>query len=585
MNLFKSTLMSMRWIGSVVLVFLRTRLWTTLSLIVTLTIGRFIGMLVFLLPLKIILLAGSDGVPRYFTAFIDSTDKNQWIMWLSIATVGAYFMSMVLDAIGKRLSEAGSTEVLQGANEIAVASRQREEAQGYYAGFSQVVSDVLLVLISYSILGLINPVLIGVLLGLCFLEYILTAAVLGFGNEHYPGAVQQMVRSNTAGYLKGLFSINFLAAFFVLLVPFLAGNGGNIILAIVAILLMRRTSSALTGGIWSAVRLTKQRFQIDPMIFRDRLVQKTEKTTTKDLRQFFGKKQREARARQHLTAYGLDSEKLISEWQDPAGSGIYTFRLHLDDPKGESRYLQEQVFPSARLHLLEHETYLFEHLSRDHLFAPKVYCRFGDGPFESQVCDYGLARGCGVQLWAGVCRRLMTHFWSFDPPRALVNAYNTSHPTLEGRLTPEYLQRVEVALDRSEQVRLYEELLFRLPGIRKLLAAVPVYVLNPDMNRAGVIKFGEDEFRVMMWGRWAIEHIGATLFKPLDGPVIAEMLQNVRARRSLPEDALTPEHVKLVNDCREFEREVNRGSYAQAVNRIKRIVGNTLVRSRYELSA
>ena len=579
MNLFRESLAAGRWVAAVTRAFFRVRPWTTLTLVLSITSGKIASLLAFFLPLKVILLAGSDGVPRYFRFFIEPADKMPWIIGLSAAAVGFYALSLIATAVSKRLAEAGSSEVLQGANEIAVASKQREEAQGYYRRFSGISANILLMMLTFGILGWINPPLLTLIVVLVLAEALFTGGVLAYGNPLSPGATQRMIRRNLDGYLTIFSSVNFLSGFFVILIPFLIGAGGNLLVAILSILLLRQGLGAVGDAVAATTNLWNRRAMVDPMVFRSRQIQKREKLVTRNLREVFGKKAREVRARSELVAAGHEVESINSEWRDSTIKGVYTFhlRLRMLESEKKAEHFQQQVFPRGQLHLLEHEEYLFKHISRVALHAPEVRARYSDGPFACQICEYGQGKAVDGDRWKGIDSELMTHMWAFKPPKSLIRAFNTSRPTLEGRLTPGYLERLDVALDRAAEQVVYDELLQKLSGIQAVLAAIPVYIYNPDMIRANVAMKADGTPQVMTWGRWAIEPIGAALPKSMQGKVLDSVVATIRERRSLGEEQLQPNHVRLASDCREFEREIAKGRYNRAIVSMRRVLKNPLV--------
>src|SRR5690554_3257621 len=151
MDLFCQTGKAVGWVAKINSVFFRIRPLTTLALMLSSTTLRFVQVLTTFLPLKVILLAGSDGIPAYFRFFIEPNLKNQWIVILAFGAVGFYILSLFLERCIRWLSEAGSLEVLQGANEIAVSSRSQTEASSYYAKFGGVLADALVVVIAMGL--------------------------------------------------------------------------------------------------------------------------------------------------------------------------------------------------------------------------------------------------------------------------------------------------------------------------------------------------------------------------------------------------------------------------------------------------
>ena len=578
MQLFRETASAVAWVVNVTRAFFGVRPWTSLALVCSITVGRIAALLAFFLPLKVILLAGSDGVPRYFRFFIDPDDKLAWIIGLSIGTVVFYALSLLMERLSSVLAEAGSTEVLQGANEIAVASREREEAQGYYARFCGIAANGLLVVLGFSVIGLISPVLASILAALVFAQYMATALIIERGDPLDPGRVLRMIRTNLSAYLTIFSSVNFLIGFFVLLVPFLLDAGGNLLLAILSILLMRQALGALSGGITTTSDLWAKQLEVDPMVFRDRQRQKRERPVTRNLRQVFEKKARQEMLGEHLEdRTGLVGE-VNSEWRDSTIKGVYTFRVTVRSTDGaDEQIYQQQVFPRSQIHLLEHEAFLFEHLSRDALPALPWRGRLREGPFDSQLVDLGMGRVCSQQDWRTVSHSLLEVLWRVVPPKTLSAAFNTSRPRLGGRLTTDLLERLEVALDLPAQRSAYESLLLALPRIQGLLNDIPTYVDNPDLVRGNVIAFGQDDYRISTWGQWTLEPIGAFLPKGMDAAMIDGLLARVYEHRGLHAESLQSAHVLLAHECRELEREIRKTLYGKALTRLPRILRNDAV--------
>ena len=575
MNLFRETGSAFAWVAQVLWAFCRVRLWTTFALICSITISRFAGLLAFFLPLKVILLAGSDGVPRYFRFFIDPDQRMEWIIGLSAAAVGFYVLSLIAESVSKKLSEMGSLDVLQGANELAVASRQREEARSYYRRFSGIAANLTLAAMAFLLLGWLQPGLTLVLLILILGQYLFTTAAVYYGNALEPGPLLRMIRGNLGGYLKIFVSMNFLAGFFALLVPFVLGTGGNLLLAILAILLLRQALGALSRMATVTTELWKSRKVIDPLVFRERQIEKVERPVVRNLREVFAKPAREASAMQALKAGGVELARLESDWEDSSIGNVYTFHLKAQQSSStEKRSYQQQVFSRSRLHLLEHEAYLFEYVDRSALSAPEMLVRFAEGPFECQIVDYGVGSACPAGEWKALVGDLFTRMWAFEPPAELLHAFSTSRPTLERRLSIDYLQRLELALDSPELVDDYETFLDRLPRIRDVLSRVPLYIHNPDLGRVRVALDHSGQPLVMTWGRWSIEPIGVALPDGLDEAVIDKILEKVAGARDLKPGELTSEHLMLAFEFRALERDIAASKYCSALKRIQTILGS-----------
>lgn len=579
MNLVAETKAVIGWLRTVIGAFMAIRPWTTLSLIQAITIKNFANLLASFLPLKVILLAGSDGVPRYFRFFIpEGADKIPWIIGLTAAAVAFFILGLVMEAIARRLAAAGSFEVLRGANELAVSSQHREEIGGYFSQFSEVAASVLVLAISLTLLAIVNLPVFFALLGLMLIEYMVTVGILAFGNPYDPGRVLQTLKDKPRNYLAFFSSINFLACFFVLLTPFLTGVGGNLILAILAILLMGQANGAVNGIIRPSLKLWRKRPGIDPLVFREQQSGSAEHPTLRDLRQVFDPQERVTLPVRQLALAGEKGRQLESEWLDPGVRGVYRFhlKLHRDEGDEDIRHFQQQAFAPRQLALLEHEEFLFEKLKRSAVRAPAVLARYPDGPFECQICEYGIGRALTADEFKPLASSLLGELWALSLPEDLQRAYRTSHPALEARLAPEFLERLAVSLDNAADTKTFEAFVDALPRIQDRLGVVPLYLHNPDLSASGLTLTEDGSPLVMSWIRWSLKPMGTYL--PAEGDERSEELlaEACKARQIEPAD-LSVDHLKLVHQCNHLVSAIDREHFRAALRCIDKVLDNPLI--------
>jgi len=577
MNLVTKTKVVAQWIYSIILTFMAVRPWTTFSMINAVAIKNFCTLLASFLPLKVILLAGSDGVPRYFSFFIpEGADKMPWIIGITITAVTFFILTLIMEALAQRLAKAGSFDVLRGANEMAVTSQQREEAGTYFSQFSEIAANGMILIVALTLLAIVNLAVFVSLTGLMIMEYLFTTTVLAFGNPYRPGRVLAMVQEKFWNYLNLLRSINFLICFLVLLTPFLTGEGGNLILAILALLLMNQASSAVADMAKSSYKLWRKKPKIDPLVFRDEHNHFVERPVTRELRQVFSPGIRSQNAQQRLESVGFRCQRLYSAWQDPPFRDAYCFHLHAETEhksgKLVEQHFQQQVFPIRQLKLLEHEEFLFSHLSRQAVNAPEIFARYSDGPFECQICAYGNGQSIKSAKWKQIAPDLYEQLWRLQLPEDLVAAFRTSHPTLEARLMPELLQRVEIALETAKDNRLYRDFIAALPELQEQIGRVPLCLHNPDLKAPNIVLQDNDKALIMTWVRWSLAPMGANLPPSSDRRWLEAMAQTANRRQRGKRPRFRPSHLELVNQCSELELLIKKERFNAALRTMNEIL-------------
>jgi hypothetical protein len=574
MHLPKETAAFFHWQYQVIKVFLRVRLGPTLGLITALGAAKITRLLAFMLPLKVVLLAGSGGVPRYFQFFVHPDDKTAWIIGLTGAAFVCYFATLALEAFSTRIAHDVSSDILQEAGVVSKLSNQTEDAQSYYEKFCQISAHLLFALTGLLALALFNTWLFTALVMLFVIQFIFSAWLVRGENDLHPGRFKAYVFEKLKNYLGILSSINFLAAFLVILVPFLISDKGNILVAIGSIIITRQMLGSLVATVSNANSLSKNRHRIDPLVFRDFYLEEPEAKEGQTLRNFFHKQAREHSVAEVLKSVVQTDAELEVKWEDSTLKGINTFVVEINDNAGvEARYYQMQVFPPNMFHQLENEEFLFRQIPKSCLNAPEVLVRFAEGPFECQICQYGEAKPMSLKEWNNAWPGLLQQTWACSPPKTLVKAYEASTPLLHKRLNQNLIKRLDIALDNTDELSILEQFSRKLPEIRQILMEMPIYIHNEDFQYKNIIPVKESQsYYIMSWRNWSIEPIGVWFPKNVKEDQLTGMLEHVRSFRSDIPKEFGYEHVMLASKCWQMERNIKRGAYKLALDVMQQIL-------------
>lgn len=571
MNLFSNQLSFWPWFLKVLYTFFKARPLATLTVIVTTSIAQITSLLSTLLPLKIILLAGSEGVPRYFAFFINPDEKASWIIILSIATVGAFIATSLFETISKKLSHSVSGEVLETANEITVFSNQEKKASSYYSRFCSVVSSFIFILLSFLALRFVNFPLFIFLLSAILIQFLTTSLIVSGDDGVNCGRLKGVVVEKLNDYLGSLKLVNFLIGFFVILYPFLFGQGYNILFAILSMVLLRQSLNMLNSFVGDSVSLAKARHRVNTLVFRHFQLEQKERSVSAAVRDLFSNAQRESLAKQYLDNYDYSLTK--TEWVDSEVPGAKVFKICLSGNEVKDKYFLCQVFPAGKVAKITNEAFLFEHVSRSKIMAPAVVSRFSVGPFECQVYDYGCGEPIPDEKWSECEQALLANLWACQPSVSLVEAYAASHPTLDKLLKEEFVSRVAVAVDTERESEILKEFVEVMPFYLKYLSRLPVYIYNPDVRQGNVvISENEKDFLIITWARWKILPLGAAFPKRLKGEQLESALSTVRTKRRDVGDDFTVKDVNCANLGYELERAIRSERYKAALEIMSNIL-------------
>ena len=571
MLLFRETLRFAHWTARILRQFLRVRPGSTLLVIASTAIARITRILAFFLPLKVILLAGSPGVPRYFP-FVAADGKTEWIIGLTLAAFVAYGLTLLLQSATERWSLDAGRAILRGANQISLHARQEEEARSAFARFSGVIASGLFITLSALLLSWLNPVLLGVISVSVSLLYVFTAWALR-GESVPPTRIKARIQKDLNAYL-GLFStLIFFCAFLVILAPFLLDQGGNILIALLSVLLTQQILRNLSSIAKTATSLQASRARIDPLIYPNvQLKPLRPKAAATALHAIFAKDRRQHQSVGALAGVESLNGDVTVCWEDSTLRAIKTLHLVQHDISGRAvRHYQQQIFSPGQFDQLENETVLFHHIPRERLKAPRQYTSFEDAGFRCQICAYGDAIRLSKKQFRAVRDQLLRHIWSYRPGKTLIRSYRGSRAMLHLRLTTDFFNRLNIVIDTPEEAEILNHWLAHLPEIRQIIQKQPLVLHNPDLNRNTVIRDGED-YLIMVWGRWMLEPLGATMFLMglyNRGPEFLETLRPLRADfRKCSWDG----DLRIAALCGQLEQQILREQYKAALGTIKVIM-------------
>lgn len=569
MNLLAKQSYFWPWFFKVLTVFFKARPLTTAAVIVTTISGQVTKFLSMILPLKVILLAGSEGVPGYFEFFISPENKDLWIVIFLVSIVTLFLVNYLLDNLSQRLAQSASGEIIETANEITLLADQERKATSYYARFCSVVSSFLFVSFSMLIIFLVNtPLFIYWLLAVVVVSAVTFFVIIG-RDDITPTRTKAYVLSKTNHYLSGCKVVIFLFGFFVILYPFVFGEGFNVLIGIVSLILFRQSLNMLNAFVGDAVGLGKAQHRINPLIFRDHHLEHKEHIQSVAIREVFSREKRLDLVSQKLK--GSIIKPASVEWLDSGVPGAKTF-LVTTQLKEKEKFYQLQVFPQSRLHNLNNEAFLFENISPQRLSAPCLLARFDVGVFECLAYDYGAGEALSGPEWKKCQRDLFVDILACQPPVSLIESYTAAHPMLHNRFKNDYVDRVIVGIDTHEEEAVLKDFRKMVPFLKKYVKQIPLYVYNPDINPRNVVKKETgDGYLIMTWSRWKLLPLGAAIPARYHND-LTDILSSLKDKRKDIHDGLTSRDMLLVYSCYELDKAIHGERYKAALLEMKNII-------------
>lgn len=520
-------------------------------LVVLLTLVALVSsILAFLLPLKIIILLGSEGMPRYFPPAFERFDRDRLVVYLSLATVGLFLLNVVAVKVTAWITEGATQSLLARSRKLVLFENQHEVAGNAYQSFSSVLAGgvftalaLAAILVFYSELGL-------VIAGYLALVTVLLA--LGCARSL---AMRKYVQGYLNAIVGNLSTLGFFVVFGYLVLDFVLLEPPNFLVAIISFLLTRQILTRLSGVVTGLDKLYRQREKLDALFFHGRPLVQAAQDKPGSLWDQLAPGQKGHWVAPLLNEYagleGVDAEgveKALS-WQQPSlpQMGAFVYR-------GEEGVFLAKLYDQKKSMAAQHAATLLAD-APEGLPAPGFLGLTQTGVFPCAA--YQLVAGSTVPAKQArkVAIDVKAQLLAVEPPSELAARYLRSRPTVAQRMNTQWLDRALVAADNRKEKEAITALRDHWMALQSIVSALPLTFQNPDMKPWALWQ-PEDAAAPMLlnWEKWSLEPAGAGWIMQGKGPQQLEAAHEQACERRKALREIPVEHLMLAALVAELER-------------------------------
>lgn len=507
-------------------------------------------LLAFFLPLKIVILLGSDGMPRYFPPVLVQFDRDFLVMILGVATVGCFVAHTLAERLIDRVTRSAAHLLVERNKKMVLFENQDQVAERAYQGFARALAGLVFCLLALIALAWVYPEMAVVMGGYIAL---VTAFVLGCCSRSE--RARGWVSANLSSLMGNLSAVGFFCVFGYLVVDFVLFDPPGILMAILSILAGRQSFGRVAAAVGALYRLYSQRDKLDAIFFHGRPLVVADKPGPFWRCLAPGERGRwVAPLLQEFCGIEAPDPKGIDktlEWLQPATPNVGAFTYRQDDSVWMVKLFAQKSRGARR-----HEATLLADAPRG-LPAPKFQ---GTSQFDAFPCGvYRLEPGkvVSAQNYSSARLRVYSELLSVEIPLSLTRRYLRSMSTLPYRMSVAWLDRLEVAVVTSEQRKSLAGLRRYWQKLGSLLGSIPLAIYTPSI-KPGLLWQVEasSNLIVLHWERWSLEPAGAGW--PVGDKAFDQLVeaheQARNCRKSLHDCPF--DHLVLAALTYEFERNV-----------------------------
>ncbi len=184
MNFFDKSKQFWTWYYATLLVLFKRRPVETFWITIFLCLALVTNFLALVLPLKVILLAGSKGVPEYLHFLMTQENKKYWIVGLILASISLYMLTLILESGVGKVSAKVSRSIVHESSNVIKGGNYAELLNSYYQLFCKNFANLLFFLASFCTIALISPFLSSTLILVFICQFLFVCWVVR-GDEHH----------------------------------------------------------------------------------------------------------------------------------------------------------------------------------------------------------------------------------------------------------------------------------------------------------------------------------------------------------------------------------------------------------------
>lgn len=468
--------------------------------------SQLFQMLSFLLPLKIILLAGSIDVPAYFPAFLIGFKRDTLILGLCISSVVLYLLHLISERQTYREIGAGARRLIASTRKLTLYPNQKAIAEAAYRQLSRAISSLTFVLVALTALLMIAPSVGSVTLGyLVFwgaIPWILSPQRPKKEADEYEND-----GSENSGSTRIYAAFGFLLVFTFIVYAVTWERQFSILTALIALLLARQIFSQVARATAACDAISRDKQRVTRLFFSN-AIQAQPDISSGRLAALASPDQRAKWINEVLVnvlGRGLNEAAEIS-WYQASSGDLNCFHVTSIRGKPSAPSYLVKVFSPRRAGLAEREALLLR--LQPHLPAARL---LGATRVRGMCCHVFEVEGFGREpraLSRGSLIQFELDLASIKPLPTLIQLSERTHGRIWHRIAASDFARVSgFALGRQD-TELVSGLVATFPRIVDRLKALPPMISIKSIPPIFLHRTPTGQQQLWHWGNWSVEPIG-----------------------------------------------------------------------------
>jgi len=559
-------LAALRWFISVGFKVYRVVPWATNLGVVCTLVSQIASLLASLLPLKVIILLGSERIPSYFPPLLQDHGKTALIVGLGGAALAFFAIHLLAEWLIARLAAYGARSLIAHSRKLALFENQEQLLSKAYQRFAGALAGGVFIALAALALAWVYPLQAMVVSGYIAIVWVALVVIQRLSHVWQEQQLGELIR--LVGVLANL---GFFVTFAAIVFDVLQGTQVSVFWAIVTLLLVRQLFRRLASLVADVTSLYSQRLQLNALLFHGHLY--AGRALTEDARGLW------TLADPDISGSWL--APLIKRVAGPAagapevrwvqsGTPDVLMGLVRTGAEPQQAYLVK-LFGKNRSAVARHEASLFASMGDAASPLPRLCLIEQIENFNCHVFAWPILELVTPRTAKRAAMSVTAGLFSVRPSPSLVALFTRSRPMLWQRLDSKLLERLRL-FAHDVEVPLLEYFARSLASIKATLEAMPLVIVTPDLSPDVLWLDRQGSVWASQWGRWTLEPVGASW--PVNEKVLPLLPAAFEQAQSLRSDlkAITVKHVELAALMFAFDKAYQRQAYRTAFELVEPII-------------
>lgn len=443
----------------------------TLSITSLTLLAQICTLLTFLLPIKIIMIAGLDNTPLLFSNTFGDIEKKTIVLSLILLTIILFIVQGIAKKLSIKASSKGANKVLSKCEKLIIFENQSEIAKNSYKQLCECIAGVIFTIVALAGAAFLYPdAILSMLLFIFF--YTLVVEIYAKKNTNYKASLLEEAPNHFNNFL----TLSFLLLFCYITIDFLYFSHPGFSSGILSLIIIRQTNARLGLTVGNIFSLRKKSSKLDALFFRDNIFSKKIAHRTEDIYDFLSTISFPEDLSQKV--YEETSLLIDTSTQKWIESGVNnTIFLKFKTQHLPTKTLLIKLFNKRQTSSAIHEATLLLDKPLG-LPTPELLCATSLDNYHLHVLDITGASPLTPKAYKALQSVIANQLTNTAIPEELLDKYKRSRHLLYDRLNNEMFRRLKLAA-REGQLGSIVECESNLPELQSILKELPLILDLP----------------------------------------------------------------------------------------------------------